>query len=376
VPSNTPINVRPKKEPWVSLLGADPRPWLLDQKEPSAGWIALTELLGVPEDAPETRRIRAALLADPGIGDLVSRLPNWEREQMVSGHNSPAFAPNLLCLLADLGVRRGDVPAVERILDQMISHQDCEGRFQSFGRWRGTPTPVWGALLCDTHAITEVLVRFGRGNNPRVRAGLARMVADLADTNQGRAWLCRREPVTGFRGPGRKDDCCPQVTIEALRTFARLPAAERPKELLEAARTMLSVWRSRADAKPYLFGHGRRFLTAKWPMFWYDVHAVLDALAGFPPLWEGSGARAEDCTAMSELAAGLIAHNFSPDGTVTPRSCFRGFEGFSFGQKKTPSAFSTSRLCALLRRLSSLAEEIPLVDLRVLEPRYKGGSRS
>jgi hypothetical protein len=47
-----------------------------------------------------------------------------------------------------------------------------------------------------------VLVRYGRSDDPRARAGLAQMAADLAPTTQGRPWPCLPHPVTGFRGPG------------------------------------------------------------------------------------------------------------------------------------------------------------------------------
>jgi hypothetical protein len=129
----------------------------------------------------------------------------------------------------------------------------------------------------------------------------------------------------------------------------------------------------RGEEKPYLFGHGIQFKTVKWPTFWYDVHWVLDALSRYPDLWRGRTARPEDRIALAELAACMIAYNVDPGGRVTPRSCYRGFEGFSFGQKKAPSAFATARLASVLRRLEGLAPEIRAVDVRKLSS-SKGGS--
>ena len=105
----------------------------------------------------------------------------------LSGHDSPRFAPNLLNLLADMGVREGDDPRVGRLLEQLLAHQDPSGRFPSLGASRAGAAPVWGALLCDSHAVIEVLVRYGRGDDPRGRVGPARMAADLTATAQGRA---------------------------------------------------------------------------------------------------------------------------------------------------------------------------------------------
>lgn len=363
----------PGAKAWASLLGSDPVPWILDGAEPAAKAAALTGLMDAAAEDPEVRAARAEVLKDPAGKALIARLPDWERDPVTCGHNGAGFAPNLLGLLADMGLSAGDSPKVEKTLDAMLKHRDGEGRFQSLGQWRGAKDSHWGTLLCDTHAIAEVLIRFGRGDDSRVRASLERMAADLADTDQGCAWPCRAEPASGFRGPGRKSEFCPQVTLEALRTFGRLPEGTRPSGLLETARTCLRTWRERGTTKPYMFGHGRQFKTVKWPTFWYDAHAVLDALGRWPALWKGRGAREEDRRSLAEIAACLIAYNFSPDGKVTPRSCYKGFESFSFGQKKAPSRFATARLCIVLRRLSDLTEDIAAVDVLRLGS-SKGGT--
>ncbi|MBI2861559.1 MAG: hypothetical protein HYX89_01940 [Chloroflexi bacterium] len=362
----------------MSLLGTDPRPWLLESVEPAARWVALTHLFDRTDDDPEMIAAREQVLSDPRTQELIARLPEWEVDTNFSGHMSPGFAPNLLQLLADMGVRGGDDPRIERLLDKMLAHQEENGRFASFGRsGHGSngqlPEPVWGSLLCDSHAIIEALVRFGRTEDPRTQAGIERMAADLADTAQGRGWLCIPPWVSGFRGPGRKVDFCPQVTLEALRTFARLPAARRPSGLLDAARVSLRAWRMRGDEKPYLFGHGYQFKRVKWPTFWYDVHWVLDTLGRYPELWRDTAAGPEDRRALAEMAACMVAYNFGPDGTVTPRSCYQGFSNFSFGQKKHPSPFATARLATVLRRFNDLAQDIQAIDVRRLSS-SKGGT--
>jgi hypothetical protein len=108
-------------------------------------------------------------------------------------------------------------------------------------------------------------------------------------------------------------------------------------------------------------------------MFWYDVHEVLDTLSRYPALWKGKSARAEDRRALAEMAACMIAYNFGSGARVIPGSCFKGFEAHSFGQKKAASPFATARLCVVLRRLSSLSEEIAAVDVGRLGS-SKGGT--
>ncbi len=358
--------------PWSGLIG-DPRAWVLESDEPAARWALLTGVANLPAWDERVLAARREVLDDPATTALVGRLRDWEGGEPFSGHNSPAFAPNLLNLLADMGLQRGDVPCVDVTLQRMLAHQDDEGRFQSFAPVRGSEQPVWGALLCDSHAIIEVLVRFGHEADPRVRAGLARMGLDLTSTSQGPAWPCRRDPATGFRGPGRKGDLCPQVTLEALRMLALVPESHRPEGLLDVARVSLSAWRRRGEQKPYMFGHGRSFKTGKWPPTWYSALALLEALGRYPALWRGTGAQPEDRLALAELAACLVAYSMTAEGQVVPQSIFRGFEKHSFGQKSQPSPFSTARVLTVLHRLDDLAAEAGSVDIAGLAS-SKGGT--
>ncbi len=186
---------------WARLLGADPVPGLLACGEPAAGWVARTAVLDQAPHHLEVVAAHAAVLADSGTAALTGRLPDWTAGDKLSGHHDPRFAPHLLNLLADMGVTETDHPRIGRLLDQFLAHQDREGRFLSFGSARAGQEPVWGALPCDTHPVTEVLVRYGRADDPRVQRALARIADDLTTTAQGRAWPCRPHTVTGFRGP-------------------------------------------------------------------------------------------------------------------------------------------------------------------------------
>ncbi len=66
----------------------------------------------------------------------------------------------------------------------------------------------------------------------------------------------------------------------------------------------------------------------------------------------------EEAGALGELAAGLVEHAVSPDGTVTPASAYRGFASYSFGQKRKPSAFATAQVLAVLHRLRDLPVQL------------------
>jgi hypothetical protein len=275
--------------------------WLLASDEPAARWITLSQLLGRPPDDPDVLAAHARVLSDPGTLDLIGRLGDWDRPAPLGGHNSPAYAPNLLNHLADSGVGPGDEARVDAVLAAMLRHQDADGRFSTpsiIGRVG--PDPIPSALLCDTHVILEVLVRYGQAEHPAVRAGLARMALDLSPTPQGIGWTCI--PSAGFRGPGRKGEVCPQIGLEALRAISWLPPNRRPipaSDLLEVARTALRAWSRRGEVKPYMFGHGRTFKTVKWPPMWYGILGLLDAVGRYPELWDGPAARPEHRRAIA-----------------------------------------------------------------------------
>ncbi len=354
-----------ERDRWVLIWGDDPLEWLLTSEEAPARWVALTGLLERPEDDPDVIAARAAAVSSPMVQELIAGLPAWGTAAVVPGHDSPAYLPNRLHLLADLGVRGGDDERVERALDALGGHQTDAGRFLAWGKAPRRPDPLWGTLPCDTHAIAEVLIRYGRAGRPAARQALARMAADLADTDQGPAWTCIPDPAVGFRGPGRKGEVCPQVSLEALRAFSRLPEAERPDGLIDAANTLLDVWRDRGSRRPYMFGHGFRFKTVKWPPHWYGAYWVLDTLGRLPALW-GPGGDPEAARSTAELVACVVAYNVGPSGRVTPGSVYRGFEGFSFGQKKVPSPTATALLAQVVHRFADLAPAVAGVDVLAL----------
>lgn len=352
----------PTVERWLGLVAADPRPWLRESDEPFARWVSLTRLDDRPHDDPDVVRAHRQTLAHPAVAGLLERLPDWT--DPIRSHGAPTYAPNLLGLLADLGVgAEDDIDGVDRLLESMLVHRTPEGRFEAFSTFIRQPEPAWSTLACDHYAITEVLVRFGRADEHRVQTALGLMADDLTETALGHACLCLPHSRTGGRGPGRRADPCPQVTAEALRTFGRLPDAQRPDDLPGLARTLLRLWHERVSSKPYMFGHGVHFKTVKWPNIWYSSLTVLQALAPYPQVWSGPQADSTDREAAAELVACLAAYNVGPHGRVVPRSTYRGFTEFSFGQKKEASPIATAWVAAALRDLDAVSEDAASIDV-------------
>ncbi len=353
------------------LLGPGVIEWLLVAGEPSAAFVKLTGVLGWDPSDGEARAARERIMADARIRHLLETLPRWGIDSF-SGHDSPRFLPNALAILHDLGVRAGDHPALDQALEDLVSHQDDRGHFQSRWSFR-SGEPSWRALPCDTLAITEVLLRYGRASDPRVQRAIAAAARAIGQTPQGRGWRCTPDPGSRFRGPGRVADLCPQATLEGLRLFAHVPAHERPARLADVARAAIAVWRRRASERPYQFGHGYQFKSVKWPDLWYDVLAVVRALGPYPEVWGAPGAADEDRAAVAELVACLIAYNTDEQGRIVPQRTYRGFEAFSFGRKGAPSPTATAIVAAALVPFVVLADDVLSVDVAALGS-SKGGT--
>lgn len=129
--------------PWAAHGVADPRQWLLKCEEPAARWVTLTAVLDRPADDPEVTAAHRAVVADAGTRALLDRIPDWTAGDNLGGHDSPKFVPNLMTLLFDQGVTPGDDPRIGRLLDQMLDHQDGDGRFEAYAARRAGEAPVW-----------------------------------------------------------------------------------------------------------------------------------------------------------------------------------------------------------------------------------------
>ncbi|MFH1834165.1 MAG: hypothetical protein ABH877_03990 [bacterium] len=106
---------------------------------------------------------------------------------------------------------------------------------------------------------------------------------------------------------------------------------------------------------------------------WHGAYQVVDTFGRLPEVWDGPDPAPETRASLAQIAACLLAYNVSSDATVTPLSTFRGFEDFSFGQKKGPSPLATALVWAALKRLEPLAGQIAAIDVMALGS-SKGGT--
>ncbi|MDI6712325.1 MAG: winged helix DNA-binding domain-containing protein [Anaerosomatales bacterium] len=333
--------------------------WVLASDEPAARFAVRTAVLGEPEDSPGAAVDRQAGIATRAVRDLVETLPRgWS--EAYERRDSLRHPPNALLVLHDLGVRRGDFPSVDAVLEELLESRDRHGRF--IGHTAGShPTQASPPALCDAHAVLEVALRYGLRDDPRVERALEQALVDMRRSDAGRAWCCEaRSRLLALR----RQECeiCPHATVHALRAFALLPASERPALAAEAARALLAVWSARDALRPSGFGHGYQFAAIKWPHLWYDALAVVEAVTPYTVVWAGAGHDPGDRRALAEVAATLIDTNLDAEGRVVPQRVAPGFRDLSVGRKGEPSPLATAFVLAAIRPLAAMSGEIAAVE--------------
>ena len=330
-----------KRVKWTSVLHADPRTYLIQSEEPFTVFGTLADLLDFPETHSIMKKVRKSVLADERVQELVQNLPNDWASYLVKGHQKPDYPPSVLLLLFDFGINKKDFPQIEQLLDQMLNLQDVEGRFQSLAQFPKSK-PMVGSNLCDTHIITETLLRGGYDGTEEIEKALDFIRFQITETSQGIAWKCEPNSVSKARGPGRKDDICPQVTLEALRLFSYIPKKKHPENLIDAGKTLLRCYEQSKEHRPYMFGHGSRFKKLRPPFFWYNIGAVLDATSRYAELVQES--------AFQDMLS-IVKSKADEKGMFTPESIYLPFKNWSFGQKKVESPWLTLYISRILKRV-------------------------
>lgn len=243
-------------ESWQKRLSGDPLPWLLDPENPSVRYWTLIDLLDRPADDSDVRETRAAIAHQPLVTELFTlQRPegHWGDDETKPYTAQGAVA--VLTLLHMLGVAPDRRTAAG--CDSLLRFCQHAG-----GGFSLTKTRQSGIFPCTTGEHLPLLVYFGLGDDPRVRAAFAFLIADMAADD---ALDCGRY---------QHRDCL-WGAISALNGLAVLPADLRSAQ---SARVVKRLANALLDA-PYDFeGEHKRWLTFGAPRAW-DLLSALKALA-------------------------------------------------------------------------------------------------
>lgn len=335
--------------PWRSVLGTDPVPWLLASDEPWTRVRTLVDLVGLPESDQQVQAARREMLAHPRIITLMQLAATWGQTPL-KRHNDASHPIYALSTLADFGMGFTDShPDIGKDLglgiEEVLSHQAAEGAFRTVlniaPRYGGSGEDTWTWLACDAPTLLYALLAMGPGGDPRVQ----RAVEHLVSLVDGNGWRCSGGPEVGrFRGPGRKDDPCPIANVYALKALALVPELADSSAVRAGAEMLLGHWERRAERKIYLFGIGSDYRKLKYPFVWYDVLHVVDVLSQLPFV-QRDGRFLELVRLVTDQADG--------EGRFTAGSMYRAWKGWSFADKKAPSPWLTFLVLRILRRVDS-----------------------
>jgi hypothetical protein len=201
-----------------------PVPWLLEPENPSARYLALTNLLDRPATDPEVGAARAAI---PGWGParaiLDAQWPEGYWMQPGAGH-SPKHKATVwqVIFLAALGAPR--TPAIDRACAYVLDHSRLpDGRFSLY-------TTARGAVACLNGNLLRAFFQLGY-EDPRLRQSLEALAGMVLRDR----FCCR---FNASPSPSRVADGLPCAwgAVKALCAFAEVSEPQLSTEVHRAVK--------------------------------------------------------------------------------------------------------------------------------------------
>jgi len=317
--------------------------WLLQADEPWTRYRTLVDLMERPEDDPAVQHARDQMLTHPQVQALIAEAATWPGYAL-KRHNDARHPLYKLSTLADFGVRASD-PGMATALEQVMSHQDAEGAFETLANYPkafgGSGEDDWAWIACDAPTLLYTLLAMGLVHDGRVQ----RAVDHLIGLVQENGWRCQAAPRLGkFKGPGRRSHPCPIANVYALKALSLVPERLDHGAVHAGTEMLLSHWQQRGQAKYFLFGIGTDFCKIKYPFVWYDILHVVDVLSRY--------SRVQGDPRFQEMLHALLSQA-DEEGRFTARSMYRAWKGWSFADKKHPSPWLTLLALRVQRRATS-----------------------
>lgn len=239
-------------------------PWLLEPENPAIRYWTLLDLLDRPGDDPEVQVARAAIPAYRPVAQLLAlqkRDGYWvQRDYYLPKHYGTFW---VLGILADLGLT-AEHEQIRRGCEFMFTFQREQGAFYRHRRVTGQGFIQSPEDAPCTHArIVRFLIQFGYGQDPRLRAAMAWL---LATQREDGMWLCRQ---AGRRG-------CLRATLDVLRVAA-LDAETAAHLAVARAAAVVCDLLLEPGMDHYHVGH--EWTALEYPYFGYGLVPALDSLA-------------------------------------------------------------------------------------------------
>jgi len=283
------------------------------------------------ESKADLSSLRDEALQDKKIQAYLNDISDFH-SMLVSNHKNPELPIRKLIFLLDIGFDT-DIPEIQNAIDQLMSHKDKSGIYQSLTNipkhFGGTGTDILGWCLCDAPLLLMAMLKANVDYQQYIKQGVDFLVA----LNQPHGFACSvSEELGKFRGPGRKDDPCPYATLVMLNLMSDIDEYKGSGIAINGIKSILDLWENSLERHPYMFYMGTDFRKLKAPAMWYDIVSVTDCL--------GKYESAKNDNRFLEMV-GMIKSKQDENGLFTPESIYTKCKGWDFGQKKTPSPYLT-----------------------------------
>jgi len=308
----------------------------------SDDWLKYPILLNLCHESKENLvEIRNAALADSRIKRYLTDITSFHGT-LVTNHKNPDLPIHKLLFLLDLGFDT-KIPEIKAAIEELLTHKDEHGIYQSMTNvpkhFGGIGEDVFSWCLCDAPLLLLALLKSGKNYHEYIKPGVDHLVSLCRDNG----FPCAVSPELGrFRGPGKKDDCCPYATLIMADLLSYIPEYSNSQVAGSSVKALLNLWENSLSQHPYMFYMGRDFRKMKAPSCWYDIVSVAGVLSKYEFV-------REDPRFLEMIKH--IKDKQDKDGLITPESVYQKLKDWDFGQKKEPSPYLTYLCYQIFERL-------------------------
>ncbi len=312
---------------------------LLNRSEDWLRYAIRLNLCGEPKESLADARDKA--LEDERIGRYLADVESFH-STAVTNHKNPDLPIHKLLFLLDLGFDQ-EIPQIRTAVQEILKHRDENGIFQSLTNipkhFGGTGEDTFSWSLCDAPLLLLALLKADVDYKEFIQPGVSYLLS-LVRKN---GFPCAASPELGkFRGPGKKDDCCPYATLIMADLLSCIPEYKNSAAASAAIHSILDLWEKSQSQHPYLFYMGTDFRKLKAPSSWYDIVSVAEVLSRYESIHS-------DPRFMEMI--GIIRDKQDREGFYTPESVYMKLNQWDFGQKKQASPYLTYLCRRIFARL-------------------------
>jgi len=216
-------------------------------------WLQYATKLNIIKESKENLSdLRLQALADLRIKTYLNDVADYH-SILVRNHKDPDLPIHKLLFLLDIGFD-ADVSEIRIATGKIMKNKDGNGVYKSLTNipkhFGGSGEDIFGWCLCDAPLLLYALLRAGIDYEKHLKQG----VDYLVSFHKASGFPCTVSQELGkFRGPGRKDDCCPYASLIMLKLLSAIPEYCKAEITITTAMNILSLWENSLERHPYMF---------------------------------------------------------------------------------------------------------------------------